>query len=215
MTGFEVLADKVMYFKNALKDPEGWLKAIDSAKTPFISNWALWEKDTYEDGSNYMKKYGYKKIIHGKQLLMAKRDQYPNDAFQHIVELILAIDECVNIYKSIYDVTLERKYNKNNFVLTKYENEGKADLQHHIDIDGDWEEYSIIIYLNDNYKGGELELPNFNVKVKPEAGSIFIFPSGDPYEHVAHKSYDGQKYFISHFWNAGAGSGYVELVDRK
>lgn len=36
---------------------------------------------------------------------------------------------------------------------------------------------SSLIYLTDNFEGGELFFEDFNFKVKPSAGSFFIFPS--------------------------------------
>jgi hypothetical protein len=55
---------------------------------------------------------------------------------------------------------------------------------------------SPILYLNDDYKGGELEFVNFGIKVKPKAGSLFIFPATFPYAHIAHPVKDGTKYAI-------------------
>ena len=55
---------------------------------------------------------------------------------------------------------------------------------------------SPILYLNDDYKGGEIEFVNFGVKVKPKAGSLFIYPATFPYAHIAHPVQDGTKYAI-------------------
>ena len=84
--------------------------------------------------------------------------------------------------------------------------------------------YGMIIYLNDDYEGGEL---SFSVKdgvltstdnaasedfesdknigkltfsVKPEAGSVIIFPSESPYSHTAHLVKSGLKYMVPSFW---------------
>lgn len=55
---------------------------------------------------------------------------------------------------------------------------------------------SVIIYLNDDYEGGELEFVNFELKIKPPAGSLFIFPSNYPYSHIAHPVTSGTKYAL-------------------
>lgn len=55
---------------------------------------------------------------------------------------------------------------------------------------------SAICYLNDDYEGGELEFPNYNVKIKPQAGMLILFPSTYPYAHVAHPVTKGNKYAI-------------------
>lgn len=55
---------------------------------------------------------------------------------------------------------------------------------------------SCIVYLNDNYEGGELEFPNFNVKIKPQAGMMMIFPANYAYTHVAKPVTNGTKYAL-------------------
>lgn len=55
---------------------------------------------------------------------------------------------------------------------------------------------SPILYLNDDYKGGELEFVNFNLKIKPKAGNLYIFPASFPYAHIAHPVTEGTKYAI-------------------
>ena len=55
---------------------------------------------------------------------------------------------------------------------------------------------SAVMYLNDDYEGGEIEFPNFNVKIKPEAGMLILFPSNFAYAHVAHPVTSGTKYAL-------------------
>jgi predicted 2-oxoglutarate/Fe(II)-dependent dioxygenase YbiX len=55
---------------------------------------------------------------------------------------------------------------------------------------------SAICYWNDDYEGGEIEFPNFNIKIKPEPGMLLLFPSNYPYKHIAHPVIEGTKYAI-------------------
>lgn len=55
---------------------------------------------------------------------------------------------------------------------------------------------SPILYLNDDYEGGEIEFVNFGIKIKPKAGSLLVFPSSYPYRHIAHPVTNGTKYAI-------------------
>jgi predicted 2-oxoglutarate/Fe(II)-dependent dioxygenase YbiX len=55
---------------------------------------------------------------------------------------------------------------------------------------------SAIVYLNDNYDGGGIEFPFFNVKIKPQAGMLMLFPSNFAYTHIAHPVTAGQKYAL-------------------
>ena len=53
---------------------------------------------------------------------------------------------------------------------------------------------SCLCYLNDDFEGGELEFPNFHVKIKPEPGMLILFPSNYAYLHIAHPVTAGTKY---------------------
>jgi hypothetical protein len=53
---------------------------------------------------------------------------------------------------------------------------------------------SALVYLNNNYDGGEIEFINFGVKIKPEPGMLILFPSNYAYRHVAHEVTNGTKY---------------------
>ena len=55
---------------------------------------------------------------------------------------------------------------------------------------------SAIVYLNNDYEGGEVEFVNFGIKIKPEPGMLLLFPSNYAYRHVAHPVTDGTKYAI-------------------
>lgn len=53
---------------------------------------------------------------------------------------------------------------------------------------------SAILYLNDDYEGGELEFPDYKVMIKPEPGMLILFPSSFAYRHIAHPIKSGTKY---------------------
>lgn len=57
-------------------------------------------------------------------------------------------------------------------------------LKPHTDIHTDPSiRYASIIYLNDNYNGGEFYFVHKDFEIKPPAGSLLIFPGTDPFEH--------------------------------
>jgi predicted 2-oxoglutarate/Fe(II)-dependent dioxygenase YbiX len=57
-----------------------------------------------------------------------------------------------------------------------------------------------VLYLNDDYEGGELEFPNYGLSIKPEAGSMIIFPSTHPYIHDPKPAYGSERYICPVFW---------------
>jgi len=74
-----------------------------------------------------------------------------------------------------------------------------GDQQYHRHYDGSTRSgrvLSAICYLNDNYEGGELEFPNFGIKIKPQAGMLLLFPSNYAYAHIAHPVTLGTKYAL-------------------
>lgn len=59
---------------------------------------------------------------------------------------------------------------------------------------------SCIIQLNSDYKGGELEFPNQNFKVRLEKGDIMLFPSIHTHSHTVHPvTYGERKNIVTWF----------------
>lgn len=81
--------------------------------------------------------------------------------------------------------------------LLKYRGENKEHYDAHYDggtDSGRW--ISAVFYLNDNYKGGEIEFVHYGIKIKPKAGTLVLFPSSYSYAHIAHEVTEGIKYAI-------------------
>ena len=56
---------------------------------------------------------------------------------------------------------------------------------------------SAVIYLNDDYTGGELYFPRLDkLIIKPKAGDIAVFPSNYIYEHASLEMIEGNKYSV-------------------
>jgi predicted 2-oxoglutarate/Fe(II)-dependent dioxygenase YbiX len=55
---------------------------------------------------------------------------------------------------------------------------------------------SAVIYLNDDYVGGELDFTRHNITLKPDAGDIILFPSNFVYEHASLNVSSGTKYSV-------------------
>lgn len=63
---------------------------------------------------------------------------------------------------------------------------------------------SALLYLNDDYEGGEIEFPNSNVRFKPEAGSVIMFPSNFLYIHQVHPITKGTRYSLPNWYHNSA-----------
>jgi len=55
---------------------------------------------------------------------------------------------------------------------------------------------SSVGYLNDDYEGGELFFDKLNLKIKPKAGDLYLFPSSYIYSHAAMPVTSGTKYSV-------------------
>jgi predicted 2-oxoglutarate/Fe(II)-dependent dioxygenase YbiX len=55
---------------------------------------------------------------------------------------------------------------------------------------------SILLYLDENYEGGDLDFPNFRFRLKPSAGMLICFPSDHRYVHCAHEVTRGERHVL-------------------
>jgi len=61
-------------------------------------------------------------------------------------------------------------------------------------------DYGSIMYINDNYLGGEIYFPQHGIEITPKAGMLIFFPSGSYYLHGVRKVLEGVRYTSPHFW---------------
>lgn len=60
--------------------------------------------------------------------------------------------------------------------------------------------YGAIIYLNDNYSGGQTYYPQHEVEVNPKAGMLALHPGDTNHYHGVKKVSDSIRYTIASFW---------------
>ncbi len=59
--------------------------------------------------------------------------------------------------------------------------------------------YGLVLYLNDNYDGGEIYYPKLNLQYKPKSGDMVIHPGTEEYAHGVKDIYNGTRYAITLF----------------
>jgi len=59
--------------------------------------------------------------------------------------------------------------------------------------------HGIVLYLNDDYEGGELYYPDLKLAIKPEAGSLVIHPGTVEYAHGVAPVTSGMRYATTAF----------------
>jgi len=105
------------------------------------------------------------------------------------------VGSAISEYRKIFKINEEIK-TAESYGLLRY----RANEKYNLHYDGGTESsraVSVLIYLNDDYEGGELEFPNFDIKIKPKAGTLVLFPSNYAYAHIAHPVKSGTKYVIA------------------
>ena len=60
-------------------------------------------------------------------------------------------------------------------------------------------EYGVLLYLNDEYNGGEIYFPEFDLEIKPEKGELIFFPGNNLYMHGVKEVTEGNRFVIQNF----------------
>lgn len=129
-----------------------------------------------------------------KQENLGPRDESNAELLDLHEEIYQKLKACIDDYAAYWGINIVY-YEAFNFV--KYEGEGT-----HFNIHADHGPaynctVSAVIYINDDYKGGDLKFPRLdNLVYKPKAGDIAVFPSNYIYEHASLPMESGTKYCV-------------------
>lgn len=218
------LHEEVYLYEDVIADPARLLELIeelddDETVHSVIPEWGFWFSNS-RDGHSF----GSKKDFDPEKL--DELDSPRKSDVEYIVNEIR--DGVKNIAESYYkDRGLEGEPKISPFVgIMKYR--PGCEMGAHFDAQaGDRSlKYSIVMYLNDDYEGGEISfiirpydlrnpknialqpIPNADdprnkeltdFTLKPKAGSALIFPSTHPYKHTVHVVKSGDKYIFPGF----------------
>lgn len=102
-------------------------------------------------------------------------------------------------------------FNKENLALLKFEK--GLFLRPHIDTESaESNHIASIYYINDDYIGGEICFPDFNINIKPKPNSLLYFPGNENYLHEVRKIIDGDR-FTSSMWFQFTGSTFTKKAE--
>lgn len=129
-----------------------------------------------------------------KKNALGPRNNDTADLYDMHEEIFQAVRSCVDDYGRLWGVGIQ-SYEAFNFV--KYEGAG-THFKIHADHGPTYvTTISIVVYLNDDYVGGEIWFPRMdNLSIKPKAGDIVVFPSTYIYEHASQDMISGTKYAV-------------------
>jgi predicted 2-oxoglutarate/Fe(II)-dependent dioxygenase YbiX len=192
------LYDKIFYYEDILDSPEEFVISIEKSENLLrpdstISRWGEWNAST-----DSMTTYGIGKsgVFESGQMV----DENDFEAYKISSKIYSLSEFAISSYCNINMIA--KPWLPNFFNIKKYS--PGADMGPHIDSNDPTNikhpVISGVMYLNDNYDGGEIDFPNQKLSIKPKAGSIIIFPSTDPYVHHPKKINSGNKYMVPLFW---------------
>ena len=129
-----------------------------------------------------------------KQENLGLRDEHNSELIDLHEEIYQKLKFCVDDYAQYWGINVTY-YEAFNFV--KYEGEGK-----HFNIHADHGPaynctVSAVIYINEDYEGGEIKFPRLDGYVHtPKIGDIILCPSNYIYEHASLPMKLGTKYYV-------------------
>lgn len=63
-----------------------------------------------------------------------------------------------------------------------------------------WREIGCVLYLNDNFNGGEIHFPQHGVQIPVKPGMLAFFPGDVHHSHGVNRVLNGTRYTVSSFW---------------
>jgi hypothetical protein len=195
MFDLKPLNKDIFYFKNVVSYPKELIEFIneidnDPESYSVITKWSQW---TASNNNDFV--YGKNKNImpaslteENKNTSLGKKMLYIKNSFE------MAFKMCLDTYLKSQELDPEM-YDLRMSQIPIRQWVGPGMGPHCDTYDGDNDlAFSMIVYLNDEYEGGTIDFPNHNISLKPEAASLVIFPSQEPYLHEVKDVISGERY---------------------
>lgn len=171
--GEEIINVLESYDQESIKDNHGsiWTPWQDKGMDPFCYQKRLIQKDNLDINNKY---YEHEKFLSNQVTEIVNKGLEP--------------------YFDEYPFARGNLKGREEPNILKYVKDGH--LPPHQDHGVSSRALSVLVYLNDNYEGGEISFPISNVTLKPKAGSVMLFPSNFLYIHTIANMKSGVRYAI-------------------
>jgi hypothetical protein len=202
---YEVLDLGLVYYKNIIKDPQKVIDMVNELDDYCLKNpntsletkpWVRWSDNS--SGTNQF--FCWQKFINQPENIN-KEDLKYNENLYISKTLFGAIDKVMDHYSTkLYPFAKNNLKSREKFMhLLRYDEGGY--LPPHQDQGVSTRVLSVLIYLNDNYEGGEIEFPQSGIKIRPSAGSLIFFPSNFLYVHTVNPLISGTRYALPNWYH--------------
>jgi predicted 2-oxoglutarate/Fe(II)-dependent dioxygenase YbiX len=180
------IAPGIWIYKNVFENPK---QLIENLNESFGDSWT--------DGA-ILSNENTSKIDKGSRNCSVLTISSKNlDLHNYVEEKML---ECLDDYCLEYNIS--NQFLNDQWQMLRYGNGQKFD-NHADDSPMSPRDISMTAYLNNDYKGGELEYENFGLSFCPEPGDVLVFPSSFVYTHRVAPVISGVRYALVNWfsWN--------------
>lgn len=211
------LPGDILYVENAIPASKDFLNAIEKESSQIIPEWQTWyngHADKDENGEWTFKEerekqdgiYGILKTIDWDMSINKRNTLWPRISVDsNYDEEHAKAYETIKLFDEPYTELLEFWANRFNHKPFNYITKNYCIRQYYpgswmgAHIDRNYEDprnsmdWTVLVYLNDDYEGGELVFPDYDITLKPSAGSAIFFPCNA--KHSVNKIHSGKKTF--------------------
>lgn len=192
----QILHKDIYYYTEIIDDPYSLIQEIEEmdSKQPLISQISKWETWTPHSSPD---------VVYGKvkrTFLNMFANETDVDRHNSKIASMVAYLSLTMAEDYAKDHGIDLGYLPVYFGINKYDT--NVYMGPHVDSGygaDDNSTVSMVIYLNDNYEGGEIEFPDHGISIKPKAGSAVVFPSTGCL-HDPKPTTSGDKYMIPLFF---------------
>jgi hypothetical protein len=203
---YQELALGVVYYKNIIKDPNELINKIESLeekrslqkdyRSQSVKPWQSWD---YDHGNKEKTIFCWQKFL-PKPEDIDINDYFYKEQYEISSQLFNGLEDGLKHYFSLYPYAEKNiKSREKTMHLLRYDKTGH--LPAHQDQGISTRVLSVLLYLNDDYEGGEIEFRHSGLKFKPEAGSVLFFPSNFLYVHEVYPVTRGPRYALPNWYH--------------
>lgn len=197
----EILEKNVYYFPGIINDIDNVMATLEEVNSLSVTPWEVWyaNNDAKQNPYGDLKTLSYSKLEEETDPELKAKSEYILSSILGAMEVAcrkFMVDHGAPEHELAH-MTREILTGGHTYGIRRY-NEN-MDMGPHQDMVVDTRDtYTVAVYLDDDYGGGELLIVNngLNISIKNKAGSIVVFPSS--YYHASNMLTRGRKTIITH-----------------
>jgi predicted 2-oxoglutarate/Fe(II)-dependent dioxygenase YbiX len=193
------IAPGIMIYSDVMNNHKEFIPAVEHFMDLNIPE-ILWaDSHAYKDGKEVIDKNRSSKTY------FVSYDKINNDVFSQKNLLESYVRDKITEFSAPLELDYQNYYNvgvpeHRGYSILKY-SEG-SQFSDHIDHNVfEPRTISTVWYINDDYEGGEICFPRFNIEYKPKQNELLIFPSTYVYNHSVKPIKNGTRYSVVSWLN--------------